>query len=160
MIEKILYVVMMIILLIGALSFLNETIDNPRRRLEFIKKAQRDNRIAIGKLSSLTLEGDGIPEYYAAEYAYVVNEKVYYVTYKMAYTVPKYKDKEHIDADDALLFIKNALILYFDEKDPADVFCKQEIFCTSENFKKTRTPKHNKYRNVEKMWTEAIDLVR
>lgn len=133
--------------------------DSSKKKMAFIKKASEENTTAIGKLSCLTLHGSkGIPDHYEVEYMYVVDEKSYFVTYRMAYNVPLDDRKDEMNADMMLLSIKPFIILYYDKNNPQKVMCKTEVFTSLEGFSKTKTPKSNIYRDVDKQWTEPIRL--
>ena len=67
----------------------------------------------MGKLTCLLLHGSGKPQYFEAEYMYFVDNKQYFVTYKMAYEVPKDQQTDKMNADMVLLGLKDALILFY-----------------------------------------------
>ena len=131
----------------------------PIKKIDFIKKACEENRTVIGKLSSFTLHyKKGIGDHYQAEYMYMVDDKSYFVTYKMATEIPDVKTKDELNADSVLMAIRPFLILYYDEKNPEKVLCKTEVFTSVDAFSQIATPRKNVYRDVKKAWIEPIHV--
>ena len=154
------YIVFGIITCVTALIFaLIHLSCNTKKKLKFVIDAQRNGNSTVGKLTCLLLHGSGKPQYFEAEYMYFVDNKQYFVTYKMAYEVPKDQQTDKMNADMVLLGLKDALILFYDKKNPKKVMCKQEIFVSDDGFMRIATLNKNTYRNIEKNWTEPIDLV-
>lgn len=132
---------------------------NPKKYLRFIAKATEEGCVAIGKLTCLTLHGVNKPEYFQAEYMYVVNDKRYFVTYKMWYSIPVDERRDEMNADMVLLQLKGAMPLFYDKKDPSKVVSKIEVFTSDEGIKQIYTPKDNSWRDTEREWESPIDLV-
>ena len=51
------------------------------------------------------------------------------------------------------------MMLFYDEKNPKNVMCKAEVFASKYAIKQVATPKHNVHRDVERDWTEAVNLM-
>ena len=135
------------------------TEDNVIKKLDFIKNAQEENRIVIGKISCFTLHyKKGMRDHYEAEYMYMVDNKSYYVTYKMALGIPEATSMEYMDADVELTSVKPFVIFYYDKKDPSKVLMKTEVFVSKGRLSKTSTLRNNIYRDVGKQWVEAIEV--
>lgn len=134
--------------------------DRPYKKIQFIEKANKEGNMVVGKLSCLTLNGTYNKKEYHAEYMYVVDDKPYFVTYCMAYNVPIDNQKEEMNADMLLLTLKPALILFYDPQKPNKVLSKFEVFTSKDGIHQIDTPKRNVWRDTEKQWTEAINLVQ
>ena len=132
---------------------------NTKQRLNFVTNAQKNNCVTVGKLTCLTLHGYKNPEHYEAEYMYVVDNKRYFVTYQMCAKLPTVDSKDATNADMMLLKLKPAMILFYDQKNPARVMSKLEVFTSREGIHQIKTPKENVWRDVHRDWTDAIDLV-
>ena len=153
------YVIFAAIVLVMVVStVVANVITNPRKKMDFIVKAQKDNSVTVGKMTCLTIHGFKGPENYHAEYMYVVDGKRYFVTYEMAYEVPKDERMDEMSADMVLLNLKNALHLFYDKDNPKKVMSKLDVFTSYDGIHQIRTPKKNAYRDTEMIWTEAIDL--
>lgn len=149
-------------LIVGAtaLIFIIQNIcDNPKRKIKFIDNAYKKGNMVVAKMTCLTLHGINSPEYYQAEYMYVVNDKRYFVTYKMQYSLPIDSRLEEMNADMLLLKLKTAMILFYDERKPSKVMSKLEVFTSEDGICKIATPKKNIWRNTEIEWSKCIDLV-
>jgi hypothetical protein len=133
---------------------------NPKKCLRFITKASKDDCVAIGKLTCLTIHGYQKPEYYQAEYMYVVNDKRYFVTYQMAYIVPIDSRLDEMNADMVLLYLKGAMPLFYDKNKPSKVISKIEVFTSDDGIKQVYTPKKNAWRDINRDWTSPINLVQ
>ena len=143
------------------LYFIPSIFNNPLTRLKFIKKAQEDGRVAVGKLSCWSLHGNGKPEYDQTEYTYYVDGKRYFVTYKRGISENEQgEDMQTINPDKIALTIPFALILYYDKKHPEKVLSKLEVFASDDAYKQVHTPKQNVYRDLEKVWSDPVRLVR
>lgn len=158
--DKIYIGYLIFVLFLAACYLFEFCLSTPKRKLDFITKAQKNGCIAVGKMTCLTIHGSRGPEYYEAEYMYVVDDKRYFVTYKMAYNIPADDRKEEMNADMLLLKLKPVLILFYDKDKPKKVMSKLEVFTSSDGLDKTHTPKHNVWRDVEKEWTEPIHLYK
>ena len=134
-------------------------VSNPKKKLNFITNANKDGRIAVGKLTCLTLHGNGKPEHYQAEYMYVVEGKRYFVTYQMAYSVPMDNRKDMMNADMLLLKLKGAMILFYAKNKPSKVMSKLEVFASEDGIHQIRTPKSNAWRDTTREWVSPVDLV-
>jgi len=156
--EKVYFGYALIVLLIVLCYVFSYLKSNPKKKLKFIEEAQKDNRMAVAKMTCLTLHGDHGPDHYQAEYMYVVDGKRYFITYKMAFQLPMDDRKDRMNADMVLLNLKPALILFYDKKNPAKAISKIEVFTSSLGIYKIPTPKNNIWRDTEKEWTQAIDL--
>jgi hypothetical protein len=132
---------------------------NPKKKLDFIKKATEDGNMAVGKMTCLTLHGHGKPDHYQAEYMYVVNDKKYFVTYQMIYNLPMDDRKDAMNADMLLLNLKPSLILFYDGKKPSRAISKIEVFTSRMGIRQISTPKKNVWRDVNRDWDTHIDLV-
>lgn len=133
---------------------------NPKKSLDFITKAYDEGCMAVGALSCLTMHGKGRPEYYLAEYMYLVDGKRYFVTYKMNHTLCIDDRMEEMNADMLLFKIKPVLLFFYDKKKPSKVMSKLEVFTSEEGMNQAYTPKRNSWRNVHGEWTAPIDLVK
>ena len=132
---------------------------NTKKNLNFIATAQKNNCTTVGKLTCLTLHGHKEPDHYQVEYMYVIEGKRYFVTYQMGCKLIVDDQKDAMNADMLLKGIKKALILFYDEKNPAKAMSKLEVFTSADGIHQIKTPKNNIWRDVNKDWTEAIDLV-
>lgn len=139
---------------------INKVRNSTKRQLDFISNAYKKGHMVVGKLTCLTIHGIGKPEYYQAEYMYNINDKNYFVTYTMKYSMTIDDRKDKMNADMLLLGIKPALILFYDEKNPKKVKCKLEVFTSREGIRQVKTPRKNVWRDIEKTWTESINLVQ
>ena len=155
------YVVFSIIVIIMLAIYLWEFFRNSsKKRLDFIAKAQKAGNFVACKLTCLTKEGRYDDAHYKAEYMYVVDDKRYFVTYQMEAKQVIDNAKDDFDADMMVTQIKKYMILFYDPANPKKVMCKAEAFVSKNAMYQINTPKHNAYRNVDKDWTEAIDLVQ
>jgi hypothetical protein len=134
--------------------------DNPKHRIRFIEKAQNKNCSAVAKMTCLTLHGVNEPSHYVAEYMYFVNDKRYFVTYQIGCGLLVDDRVECMNADMLLHKIKNAIVVFYDEKNPKKTMTKQEVFTSYDCIHKIKTPKKNVWRDTEKVWDSAIDLVQ
>ena len=158
--EKV-YVIYGIIVVILAIKMIIYNYENsPRKILSFIENAYNDGRMVVGKMTCLTLHGYTKPTSYEAEYMYVLDNKRYFVTYEMAYSVDIDDRKDKANADMLLLNLKPAMILFYDKKNPGKVRSKFEIFTSSDGIHQIKTKKKNIWRDIEKDWTAPIDLVK
>lgn len=156
-----LYLIFAFIVLISAIRYIVHRLKiSPKKKIRFIEKANAEGCTAIAKLSCLTKHGIGKTDYYSAEYMYVVDDKSYYVTYNMSAILPIDDHKDEMNADMLLTKIKQVMIVYYNKNNPAKVFSKIEVFTSTDAINKVKTPKNNVYRDVDKEWTEAFDLVQ
>ena len=157
-----LYVVFAVIMLMLMIKCVHTFLTNgASKKLEFILKAQEEGRCVPGKLTCLTREGKQGDSHYCAEYMYVVNDKRYFVTYRISpNNVQKTNSKDEENGDILALDIQKYPMLFYDAKKPEKVFCKADIYTSFEAFAKDITSKNNIYRDIEKDWVEAIDLVK
>lgn len=156
-----LYIVFAAFMILTIVVFVYKWIkETPKKKLDFIVDAQKNDRVAIGKLSCLTLYGVGEPAYYEGEYMYVVDGVTYFVTYKMTAVLPIDEHKDALNADMLLLNLKQFMLLYYDKDNPGKVYSKMEIFTSHDAICKIKTPKRNVHRDVNKDWTEPLDLVQ
>ncbi len=129
------------------------------KRLNFILDAQRAGRSVPAKLTCLTLEGHFSKSVIKAEYMYAVNNKLYYITYVVDPPIDNDGNKNDFNPDMlAKEFLRQVLMVFYDEKNPEKAFCKAEIFVSNIALRQETTPKHNAYRDVDKIWSEPIDL--
>lgn len=155
-----LYIVYALVVLLAIGGFIMSYVDdNPKKKLDFITEAYKDGRMAVAKMTCLTVHGNGKPQHYQAEYMYVVDGKRHFVTYKMGYSLPVDSRKEEMNADMLLMKLKTALILFYDKDNPNKAMSKLEVFASEDGIKQIDTPKKNMWRNTEKDWVEPIDLV-
>ena len=155
-----LYLIYAGITMFAVLMFLIQYIvSNPKKKLKFIENASKNGCMAVGKMTCLTTHGVGEPKYFHAEYMYVVNEKRYFVTYKMAVHVPMDDRMDCMNADMLLLKLRPVMILFYDKNRPKKVLSKLEVFTSEEGICQIATPKKNVWRNTECDWTKPIDLV-
>lgn len=133
--------------------------DSPTKKLDFIKDANDNNRLTIGKMSCLTINGEKEPSTYHAEYMYMVDNKTYFVTYEINYAPPIDTRRDGIDPDMMLRQLPITMILFYDKKNPKKVYSKLEVFTSSIGIHKVPTPKKNMWRNVDSDWQNPIDLV-
>ena len=154
----VIFIVAMFALMIKCLStFCSE---GGKKKLEFILKAQEEGRYVMGKMSCFTKEGTYDSWHYCVEYMYVVNDKRYFVTYKINPNLDRKMEKETMNGDALAFDILKYPTLYYSAKLPSIVYCKAEAFTSFETFSKTETPKTNNYRDVNKDWTTPIDLIK
>jgi hypothetical protein len=154
------YVVYAVILCITILCFLwHNYRARPKKKLKFIENAYNESCMTVGKMTCFTIHGNGKPQYYQAEYMYVVDGQRYFVTYKMLYSLPIDDRREVMNADMLLLKLKPALILFYNKNDPRKVMSKLEVFTSEDAIHQTFTPKKNMWRNTERDWDTPIDLV-
>jgi hypothetical protein len=132
---------------------------NPRKKIDFIVNATQNGCLTVGKMTCLTLNGSDGPSNYHAEYMYVVDGKRYFVTYEMCHNIPIDARKEEMNADMLLLKLKPALIFFYDKKNPKKALSKLEVFTSHEGIHQIPTPKKNVWRDIDKDWDQAIDLV-
>lgn len=147
-----------IVVLIAGCYVYGYVTSNPIKYIHIINDANRAGRVAVGKLTCLTVHGNGAPQHYQAEYMYIVDGKKYFVTYQMAFSINVDDSKDAMNADMILLNLKPAM-LFFYKKNPKNVICKAEAFVSYDCLHQIHTPKKNAYRDVEKDWVEAISLV-
>ncbi len=131
----------------------------PKKKLDFIVKANKSGNVAFAKLTSWLRCGTREDDYYLLEYMYVVDNKTYFVTYKEATKVILNDDREHMNADKLMLNYKPALLMFYDKQNPEKAYCKYEAFVSGNAMQKVKTKK-NVYRDIKKIWTEPIDLVK
>ena len=131
------------------------------KRLEGMIQAQQEGRSVMGKLTCLTKEGKVGEAFYRAEYMYVVDGKRYFVTYKLNPRLASTNSKTDYDGDALASEVKKYLTLFYEKGNPANVRCKAQVFASQEAIQRVYSnSKDNIYRDVEKDWTEAIDLTR
>ena len=156
-----LYIIFAAFMILTIIMFIVQWIkETPKKKLDFIVDAQKNDRVAIGKLSCLTIHGVGAPDYYEGEYMYVVDNVTHFVTYQMTAALPIDEHKDALNADMLLLNLKQFMLLYYDKNDPSKVYSKMEIFTSHDAIHKIKTPKRNVHRDVNKDWTEPLDLVQ
>ena len=143
-----------------AMFVLQQIDKNPKKYLRFIANATKNECVAIGKLTCLTLHGYNKPEYYQAEYMYVVDNKRYFVTYQMLYTIPIDDRRDEMNADMLLLNLNGAVPIFYNKNKPSRAVSKIEVFTSVEGIKQIRTSKNNIWRDTEKEWTRPVDLVQ
>jgi hypothetical protein len=148
-----------IVLFIMTISVWQYVCHRPKRKLDFIAKAQKENCTAVGKMTCLTLHGIGYPQYYKAEYMYVVDDKRYFVTYQMSTTLNVDNRTSCMNADMLLLKLKPAILFFYDKNKPKKALSKLEVFTSEDRIRQVGTLKKNIYRNTEKDWDGPIDLV-
>lgn len=154
------YIIFSVIVIVMLAIYVWEFFRNStKKRLDFIAKAQKAGNFAACKLTCLTKEGECNAPHYKAEYMYVVEGKRYFVTYQMEVNQIMDTAKDDFDADMMVTQIKKFMILFYDPKKPQKVICKAEPFISKNAMYQVPTPKHNVYRDVDKDWTEAINLV-
>lgn len=132
---------------------------NPMQRLKFIEKAQKENRVVIGKLCCWTTHGHNRTEYDMLEYVYYVDGKKHIVTYKVKRDMLRSKDKETLNPDEIADTVLNALTLFYDKKHHERVISKMDIFANSDVIQQVHTAKENRYRDMERVWYSPIELV-
>lgn len=157
--EKIFEIYTFIVIFAAILFIWKNLKNNPKKKLDFITKAYKEGCLAVGKMTCLTLHGTGNPEYFKAEYMYMVDGKRYFVTYQMAYKIVIDDRMDQMNADMLLLKLKPALILFYDKKKPQKAMSKLEVFTSDDAMHQIKTPKENAWRYIEKDWTEPINLV-
>ena len=133
-------------------------ISNPRKKMDFIKKAKQDGTVSVGKLTCWTLHGYNGPTTHELEYMYMVDGKPLYVTYEKSVEIPKDERKDEMGADMLLMDIKLAMPLFYDKNNPKKVMSKLDVFTSYDGIHQIKTSKKNAYRDVEKIWLEPIDL--
>ena len=158
--DKVYFIFTAIVIIIIGCYLYGYVTSNPLKRIKMIEEANKDGRVAVGKLTCLTLHGNKEPEYYQAEYMYVVDGKKYFVTYQMSFKINVDDSKDVMNADMLLLQLKPAMLLFYKKDKPKNVICKSEVFTSWDCLHQVFTPKKNAYRDVEKDWTEPISLVR
>ena len=149
-------IIIMIAMVLSLRTFL---VDGTRKKMKFISDAQKDGRYVPAKLTCLTREGKYDKSYYMAEYMYVVNGKRYFTTYKITSSNVTDISKDKINGDILALNIEKYPTFFYDESNPAKVYCKADIFTSCETFRQINSSKQNLYRDVNKDWIQAIDLV-
>lgn len=150
-----------VVMLLATVCFVYQNLkDNPKKRLDFITKANKEGNMAVGKLTCLTVHGRGMPEQYHVEYMYVVDGKQYFVTYEMAYKLDVDDEQESVNPNMLLNTISKAMILFFDKKNPKKVLSKFEVFTSYDAIHQIDTPKENVWRDIDKNWTEPMYLVK
>ena len=156
----IVYIALAIVMVCTIVCYLIDWFKNiPKKKLDFIVAANKAGNVAFAKLTSWLRCGTHDKDYYLLEYMYVVDNKTYYVTYKEATKVILNDDREHMNADKLMLNYKPALLMFYDKKNPEKAYCKYEAFVSGNAMQKVKTKK-NVYRDIKKVWTEPIDLVR
>ena len=158
--DKIYLLFGIVVIAIMCKLIMHKITNGTKKQIDFIADAYKKGNMAVGKLTCLTIHGIGKPETYQAEYMYNVNDKNYFVTYSMKYSMNIDDRKDQMNADMLLLGIKPALILFYDENNPKKVKCKMEAFASKEGFRQIKTPKKNMWRDIERTWTESINLVQ
>ena len=132
--------------------------DNPKKKIALIDNAIKKNHVTSAIMTCLTLHGKGKPEYYRAEYMYMVDEQSYFITYKMAFDITIDDRRNEMNADMLCLQIPRNLTLYY-ENSPHKVISKYEIFASRDVLDKTYTDQNNIYRDIQSNWSQSIDLV-
>jgi hypothetical protein len=156
-----LYIVFAAFMILTIVVFVYKWIkETPKKKLDFIVDAQKDGRVEVAKLCCLTAHGVGKVDYYEAEYMYVVNDVRYFVTYNMIGAVPIDEHKDALNADMLLLKFTQFMLMYYDKNNPAKAYSKMEIFTSRDAIRKIKTSKKNAYRDIDKDWTEPIDMVQ
>lgn len=156
-----LYALFAIVMLVFIVTFIVKWIlATPKKKLDFIVNAHKNGCFEVGKLSCLTVCGITRPQYYEAEYMYMVDGVQYFVTYNMLASIPIDERKEALNADMLLLTLPQFMILYYDKENPKKVYSKLEIFTSRDAIRKQKTPKTNVYRDVNRDWSEPIDMVQ
>jgi hypothetical protein len=155
-----LYKAYAVIVLFTAAMFIWQYIqDRPMKKLKFITKAYNEGCFTVAKMTCLTLHGYNEPQHFKAEYMYVVDGKRYFITYEMAYHLPIDGRVGEMNADMLLLKLKPCLMMFYDKKKPKKAMSKIEVFTSDDGIHQINTPKRNQWRNIEKDWTDPIDLV-
>ena len=130
--------------------------NRPLTKIKFIEKAVDDKASTLGKISSYLMHRkNGVAE---VEYAYKVNDKVYYITYKMSAIDSSYindSDKEE-SAETLIQNVPTETLIYYDVNNPAKAMTKREIFISPRHYVRIKNRKKNKYRNISKNWEEPI----
>lgn len=125
----------------------------PIQKIKFIEKAVAENSYTLGKVSCYLKKGIK-NKYLVIEYAYEVNGKMYYLTYQN-----KCFDKDVENPMDSELLANSVNMeckVYYDKNNPSKAIVKREVFVSDRHFKKIRTARTNKLRNISKDWTEPL----
>jgi hypothetical protein len=129
----------------------------PMRKVQFIEKAIKDNRVALGKVSSYVVHSN--PLVHEVEYAYSVNDKVYFTTYVLNEPTEKINPLDEIQPGDGIATtVPSTLTVYYDAVDPKKTVIKKEVFASRGGVKWKKTKKKNKHRDIYKDWTGPIVL--
>lgn len=150
-------IIMAIVMILSIRTFFTK---GAKKKLDFVLKAQEAGCCVSGKMTCLTREGTQKSNYYSAEYMYVVNDKRYFVTYKINPKDGNEEAEKESNGDLLALDIQKYPMFFYDAKNPAKVLCKADVFTSMEAFDQIDTAKDNIYRDVEKDWNEPINLVR
>lgn len=155
-----LYLVYAVFVLFCAFMFILKNFKhNPKKDIDFVVEATKNNCISVGKLTCLTVHGYGRPSTYRLEYMYYVNDKQYFVTYEMNYTLPIDGREDAMNADMLLMQIPHMLMLFYDAKKPKKVLSKYEVFTSEIGIRQIKTSKRNVWRDINRDWNEPINLV-
>lgn len=150
----------------GILIFLtvfNAIRHSPHKKIAFYEKAEKENCIAMGKLSCYLLVGT--PEFprHRLEYCYLVDDKPYFTTFSI--DAKKQDGNKELDYFSPSQLIENRdfsqMIIYYDKQNPKNILFKDEIFASKETWKREKTPKNNRYRDIKKEWIGdgPVDLI-
>lgn len=127
----------------------------PMKKLKFIEKAIKEGNTTLGKVSSYIVYGSS--RVHEVEYAYSVNDKVYFVTYTMQNTDEKYNISDELQPGDVLQ-IYPRITIYYDAANPNKAVIKKEVFSSRKYLKQIKTKKKNKFRDIYKDWTGPVIL--
>lgn len=147
-------------------------IHNPWRKLHTIEKRQAAGCCTLAKVSCHIIKGSSeYPQHYR-EYVYKVDDRLYYVTYRVeTKLLDDKKKKKWFSSGPLRRFFKqdkinevqlldhsNTLAVFYDPKHPGKVLCKQEAFISPDAMKKVRTKRDNPHRIIGGDWYHAVDL--
>ena len=144
-------------------TLLNVINNNPHKKIDFYEKAEKENCIALGKLSCYLLVGTREFPRHRLEYCYLVNDKPYYKT--ISIDVHPQFGKEDLEDFSPSQLIEDRdysqMMIYYDKANPSRSLIKEEIFTSKDALKKERTPKHNRYRDIQREWISEgpVDLI-
>lgn len=129
----------------------------PMQRIKFIEKAVANNCTTLAKVSSYVTYGT-TPMKHEVEYAYKVDDKMYFATYLIhkADEEPKPED-EYQPGNCMAIHIPATSIIYYDKNNPAKSVMKNEVFAEREFMLRIKTPKKNPFRDIYKDWTGPIE---
>lgn len=153
------FVIMTIAVIVYAIYAIRKNKDtNPLKKLKFIRKCVADKTVCDAKMTCFTRHKRGNEVYFEAEYMYMVDDEVYFVTYELQLATVNDSNKDETDANWLMKEMPNLMTLYYDKNDPHKTLCRREVFVSEEALHKIDTPTTNMYRDVTKTWTSAIDL--
>ena len=127
----------------------------PMRKVKFIEKAVEKGNTTIGKVSSYIMYGT--PAVHEVEYAYSVNDRIYFTTYVMHEADEQAKESDEYQPGDCIApCIPSTITVYYDSVDPTKTVVKAEVFASRGGIRWQKTKKKNKHRDIYKDWTGPV----